>query len=48
MGQASTVCAPGDDGSAEETLLAQVRDFEPDVVYVQDVHYLTDDDARDG
>ena len=26
-----------------ETLLAQVRDFEPDVVYVQDVHYLTDD-----
>ena len=34
---------PGDDGSAEETLLAQVRDFEPDVVYVQDVHYLTDE-----
>ncbi len=34
---------PGDDGSAEETLLAQVRDFEPDVIYVQDVHYLTDE-----
>ena len=31
------------ESSSEETLLAQIRDFEPDVVYVQDVHYLTDD-----
>lgn len=30
------------DGSEEAILVAQARDFEPDVVYVQDVHYLTD------
>lgn len=29
------------DGSEEAVLLAQARDFEPDVVYVQHVHYLT-------
>jgi hypothetical protein len=29
--------------AAEETLLAQARDFGPDVVYVQDVHYLSDE-----
>lgn len=27
----------------DEILLAQVRDFEPDVVYVQDVHFLSDE-----
>lgn len=31
------------ENSAEETLLAQVRDFEADVIYVQDVHYVTDE-----
>ena len=30
------------DGAEEAILLAQARDFEPDVVYVQHVHYLTD------
>ena len=29
--------------AANETLLAQARDYGPDVVYVQDVHYLSDD-----
>ncbi len=30
------------DSSEEAVLLAQVREFEPDVVYVQHVHYLSD------
>jgi spore maturation protein CgeB len=35
--------APLGESSPEAVLLAQVREFEPDVVYVQDAHYLTDE-----
>ena len=41
-GPSSTPPALGE-SSPEDVLLAQVREFEPDVVYVQDVHYLTDE-----